>query len=293
MTLDRIVVLGHSGYIGSRLAEAFRAQKPALSVIGRSVGEVDLTDPRAAGSLAADLTPSTALVICAAIKKQLGDNTETFAKNMAMVTNLCGLIAASSVPRILFFSSASVYGEDVPRDIITEATPVEPTSYYGIGKFTAERMLRKVVAAKSGCTMSIVRPALVYGPHEPGVYYGPSGFFKAAIAGDPITLWGDGEELREFIYIDDIVELARRLTLSDENGVLNIVSGTSYRFVDALTIVRELAGRDVVVNARPRSKDKVDAVFDNAALRRAVPGFRFTTLAEGLAKTAQAQGVRV
>ena len=76
--------------------------------------------------------------------------------------------------------------------------------------------------------------------------------------------------------------------MSGENGVLNIVSGTSYRFTEALDQVRSLAGRAVVVNSRPRSKDKVDHRFDNAALRRACPDFRFTTLADGLAKTAKA-----
>jgi len=292
MALDRVVVLGHTGYIGSRLTEAFRRQMPALAVVGRSAPDTDLTDARSLAAIAPDLTETTALVICAAIKKQLGDNAETFAKNLAMVTNLCQLIAESPVRRVLFFSSASVYGEDIARPVTSETTVPEPTSFYGIGKFTAERLLRKAVIAKPGGSLLSIRPALVYGPHEPGVYYGPSGFFKLAIAGTPITLWGDGEELREFIYIDDVVEVARRLTFSREEGVLNIVSGKSYKYTEALSIVRTLAGRDVPVNSKPRSKEKVDHYFDNAALRRACPDFRFTTLTEGLERTAAASGVR-
>jgi len=288
MGLDRVVVLGHTGYIGSRLAEAFRTQTPAVTVVGRSIPHVDLTEPSAVGAIAPDLTENTALVICAAIKKQLGDNTETFAKNLAMVMTLCELIAKSPVQRVLFFSSASVYGEDVARPMTSEATIPEPTSFYGIGKFTAERLLRKAVMAKPGGSLLSIRPALVYGPQEPGIYYGPSGFLTTAIAGTPITLWGDGEELREFIYIDDVVELARRLTLSREEGVLNIVGGTSCTYTEALALIRPLAGRELIVNSKPRSKDKVDHHFDNAALRRACPDFRFTTLAEGLAKTAAA-----
>jgi UDP-glucose 4-epimerase len=260
-----------------------------VTVVGRSIPGVDLTDAAAVARLAPDLTAGTALVICAAIKKQLGDNTDTFAKNLSMVMNLCQLIADSPVRRVLFFSSASVYGEDVPRDIISEDTLVEPTSYYGIGKFTAERLLQKAVTAKRGSLLCI-RPALVYGPHEPGIYYGPSGFLTMAASNTPITLWGDGDEQREFIYIDDVVELARRLTWSGQEGVLNIASGTSYRFTDALGIIRPIVGRDLVVTSRPRSKDKVDHRFDNTALRAACPGFEFTTLENGLAKVASAAG---
>ncbi len=292
MPIDRVVVLGHTGYIGSRLTEAFRRQSPSLAVVGRSVPEVDLTDSRAVAAVASEITAGTALVVCAAIKKQLGDNAGTFEKNLAMIMNVCQLIAESPVRRVLFFSSAAVYGEDVARPTTSEASVPEPTSFYGIGKFTAERLLRKAVAAKPDASMLSIRPALVYGPDEPGIYYGPSGFLKMALAGTPITLWGDGEELREFIYIDDVVELARRLALGVEEGVLNIVSGNSYRYTEALALVRKLAGREVVVSSKPRSKEKVDHRFDNAALRRACPGFRFTTLAEGLEKTAASAGVR-
>jgi UDP-glucose 4-epimerase len=107
-----------------------------------------------------------------------------------------------------------------------------------------------------------------------------------ALSQSPITLWGDGHELREFLFIDDVVALTTRLTLGDETGVLNVVSGTSYTYAQALRVISTLTGREPVVSSRDRSKGKVDHRFDAARLFRACPGFAFTTMEEGLRRIA-------
>lgn len=281
----RIVILGHSGYIGAHLQRAF-CRTGTLDVVGRSKAETDLTHAAEVDALAPLCDDGTALVMCAAIKKQLGDTPDILMQNLAMVMNVVRLVAQHPVARLVFLSSTAVYGEDVQSVGTTEQSSVSPTSYYGIGKFTAERIFLKTVSALPSTSLMVVRPALVYGPDEPAVFYGPSGFLKAALAGDPITRWGDGEELREFIYIDDLVEVVRRLTLDSYDGVLNIVSGTSHRFVDALRIVGSLVSHPLDIRAKPRTKAKVDHTFDNAALMARLPGFSFTTLEEGLRRIA-------
>jgi UDP-glucose 4-epimerase len=278
---SQTVLLGHTGYIGRRLAVAFRNAAPSVPVNGRSVTELDLTQPGSSSSLEALLDPDTALVICAAIKKQLGDTLDVLAQNLAITTNICKALAARPVARVLFFSSAAVYGEDVQHGTITEQTTVEPTSYYGIGKYTAERLLMKAVAGQP-TSLLMLRPALVYGPDEPGYYYGPSGFLQKARAGATITLWGDGTELREFLYIDDVVDVTTRLLFSAVSGVVNVVSGASYTYAAALEAIQRLTGKRPVTDVRARTKDKVDHRFDGSLLKRAVPGFAFTSMDEGL-----------
>jgi UDP-glucose 4-epimerase len=281
-----ILIHGHSGYIGSRVAAALAGG--GVPVVGRSIPPLDLTRDDSVGALTELLDPNGAVVVCAAIKKQLGDTPEIFARNQAMTLNVGKALAAKPVRRVVYFSSASVYGEDVPHPIISETTTPQPTSFYGIGKFASERLILKM-AGQAGASIVIVRPALVYGPHEPGYYYGPSGFLRSALAEQPITLWGDGEERREFIYIDDLVELTRRLALGAQTGLVNIASGTSYTFARALASIEALIGRRPAVNSRPRSKDKVDHHFDNTKLREWFPEFRFTDLHTGLARTKLAE----
>jgi len=283
---SRIVLLGHTGYIGSRLASAFQAAAPDIPLVGRSAPTLDLTAPDAAAALEDLVDADAALVVCSAIKKQLGDTAEIFQKNTAIVLNVCRALAARPVRRAIFFSSASVYGEDVQHGVITESTAVQPTSFYGIGKFTAERLFARTAAQLRETSLLMVRPALVYGPHEPAYYYGPSGFLRNVLDGSPITLWGDGTELREFLFIDDVVALTVRLTFGDASGVLNIVSGTSYSYVQALDEIAALTGAVPAIDSRVRTKDKVDHRFDAARLRQVCPGFEFTPLADGLRRVA-------
>jgi UDP-glucose 4-epimerase len=279
---SRIVLLGHSGYIGSRLADAFRTAAPDVPLVGRSAPSLDLTRPESVAALEDMLDSECALIVCAAIKKQLGDTLEILEQNLAIVSNVCRALAAGPVRRVVFFSSAAVYGEDVRHDVISESTPVQPTSLYGIGKFTAERLLFRVVAQHPGMSLLILRPALVYGPKEPAYYYGPSGFLGKALSQSPITLWGDGGELREFLFVDDVAALTLRLTFADTTGVLNVASGTSYTYAQALQEIATLTGREPAVSSRPRSKDKVDHRFDATRLREVCPGFAFTPLQDGL-----------
>ncbi len=283
---SRILLLGHTGYIGSRLQTALAAVDPRVPVIGRSVHDLDLTRPESVADLERLLDPDSAVVILAAIKKQLGDSPDVFQQNLSIALNVSRALAARPVRRIVFFSSAAVYGEDVPHEVISEATGVQPTSFYGIGKFAAERLLYRVAGQRPGSALLLLRPALVYGPNEPAYYYGPSGFLRQALSKSPITLWGDGTELREFLFVDDVVEAATRLTFGDATGVLNLVSGASYTYAQALDTIAVIAGGRPVVASRPRTKDKVDHRFDATALRRACPGFRFTSMDEGLRRIA-------
>ncbi len=283
---SHVLVLGHTGYIGSRLATALAAVDPRIRVIGKSVHDLDLTRPESAAGLESLLDPDSAVVILAAIKKQLGDSPEVFSQNLAITHTICRALAARPVRRVLFFSSAAVYGEDVQHGVITEATGVQPTSFYGIGKFTAERLLLRAVEQGRRSPLLVLRPALVYGPDEPADYYGPSGFLRHALSKTPITLWGDGTERREFLFIDDVVALTTRLTFGEATGVLNLASGTSCTYAQALDAIAALTGERPSVTSRPRSKDKVDHHFDPSALLAACPGFRFTSMEDGLRRIA-------
>jgi UDP-glucose 4-epimerase len=285
---SRIVLLGHTGYIGSRLASAFEAAAPGVPVIGRSAPTLDLTQPDSPSALEQLLDAESALVICAAIKKQLGDTPEIFEQNLAIVLNICRAFSARPVRRVVFFSSAAVYGEDVQHGTISESTAVQPTSLYGIGKFTAERLLIRALAQRGSTSLLMLRPALVYGPHEPAYYYGPSGFLRMALSRSPITLWGDGGEHREFLLVDDVVALTTQLTFSDTAGVLNVASGHSYTYAEALAAVERITGRRPEVTSRPRTKDKVDHFFDPSRLLDACGDFTFTPLDAGLRRVAGA-----
>lgn len=277
----KIIILGHSGFIGSNL-ENLLANSDNWSIIGRSLPDVDLTQGSQVDLLVPFLEPSSIVVFAAAVKRQFGDTLENFQSNIEIVKNVCRLLESYPVKKVIFLSSAAVYGEETTNISISELTRVNPTSYYGISKYTAECLLKKTCTNK--ISLVCLRPPLVYGPNDQGQTYGPSGFSTAAIEEKPITLWGDGSELREFIFIDDLCRLIE-LIADNENefeGEINVVSGTSYCFADIVSILK-MKYPNLVVKTRPRSREKADNAFDASKIRSMLPAsFRFTPLEEGL-----------
>lgn len=288
MPIGRVLILGHSGFIGSSLERRLRREKD-LEVCGLSPADFDLTRREDAARLAERFAPDTAVVMCSAIKRQAGDSLENYEKNVAMAANLVPLLRERPVARFVFFSSTAVYGEDVHDTSITERTAVQPTSYYGMAKHACERLLLKAVEKKDPSPLLILRPATIYGAGEAGRPYGPMGFLRAAQAGETVTLWGDGSERREFLLVDDVCEAVARLLRSPWAGTLNLVSGRSVSFQDVLAAAGRAAGAPARSESRPRSKAKADHAFDASLLRSVLPGFQFTSLDEGLSAACHGQ----
>lgn len=288
--IRKAVILGHSGFIGSRLARTFAEGPDGLDVSGLSHPDVDLTSASCQMELANVFTPDSAVILCAAVKRQFGDTLDVYHQNMTIVENLAAAVAESPVARVAFMSSAAVYGEETHNTAIRETTPVNPTSYYGIAKFTGECLLRKAFAAPDSPSLICFRPPLVYGPGDRGKTYGPAGFCAAIREKSGITLWGDGTELREFLFIDDLCRMIRSLTLGSHQGPVNLVTGTSYRFIDVINQLRDLSPQPFEVQQRPRSKNQVDNAFDGAFVRSLLPAdFAFTPLKEGIRTTLESQ----
>lgn len=283
MPIARVVVLGHSGFLGALFCARLAALRPGLEVVGLSAPDTDVATPEGVRALAAALSPETALVSFAGIKRQLGDSPEVFRKNIEIGLGVAAAVEAGLPGRVLHFSSAAVYGEDVENLAITEATALCPRSYYGLAKIAAEFALDQAAGGRSAITH--LRPATIYGPGDLHTAYGPSGFLDAAVHARPITLWGEGEELRELLYVEDVIDAAATLLNADHTGPLNLVAGVSYSFQDALAAVRAVTGAVLHITSRPRSKPKVDNRFDAAAVRRLLPGFAFTPLEEGVRRT--------
>lgn len=282
----KVLILGHSGFIGSHLFKTIH-KIPGWEIIGLSFPEIDLSKKEQADRLLPYLAQDTILIIASWVKRQYGDDLKTYIFNNAIIENICDALQKNPVKRIIFMSSAAVYGEETENLSITERTPVNPTSYYGISKYTAERLLKKTCSKIGLTSLVCLRPPLIYGIGDKGSTYGPSGFFDAAINQENIVLWGDGSELREFVYIEDICKGIEHLISSEVEGEFNFVSGKSNNFLEIIEILKE-SYPNLKVSSRQRSKEKVDNQFIPEKILEALPSnFEFESLAGGLLKMLQ------
>lgn len=282
----KTIIVGSTGFIGKAIYQHLEQTKPN-KLIGLSTKDVNLNSEKSHLALSKKMSSSCTIVMCAGVKKQLGDSLETFISNMAITTNFCKAVSKSIPKKIIYLSSASVYGEDVEYlEKISESTPVQPKTYYGIAKFTAEKMLEKT-CAENGIELIILRPPLVYGKGDRSLGYGPTGFTYKAINNEEIILWGDGSEFREFVYIDDISKIVASLIDKNSKGVFNVVSGSSYSFNQVIEALSDILRKDIKVISRKRSKEKVDHHYSNECLAKTLKSFTFTSLSDGLTKMYQ------
>ena len=288
----KVVIIGNTGFIGNSIYNYLDKTKE-YDLIGISKNEIDLSGKESSITLSKYLTSDCIVVMCAGVKKQLGDNLDTFESNSAIINNFCSAISLVHPKKIIFFSSASVYGEDVDYDEkINEKTPVQPKTYYGITKYTAERLLEKI-CTENETEIVILRPPLIYGKNDHSRGYGPTGFTYKAIESDEIILWGDGSEFREFVFVDDVPRVIHKLLNNNFSGILNIVSGRSYTFREIFDLLIKISESDIKIRLRQRSKEKVNHHYSNVLFKKVITDFQFTQLDDGLTKMYKSIGSRL
>jgi UDP-glucose 4-epimerase len=285
MEFKKIIILGNSGFIGRYLEDHLTRQLPSVEIKGYSSIDIDLTKKDETEKLAGELDMQTVLVMCSMVKKEFGDNLDSYVKNLAMAVNLCRVLEKVPVKRFVYLSSCAVYGEDVENTHITEQTAVRPTSYYGMAKYASENLFQKILSLHKDSQLLILRPPLVYGAADRSQAYGPAGFIKKAQAREQIVLWGDGTESREFLYIDDLLNVMLKMVPGEYTGTVNVVSGNRYSFRDILDIIEERLETRLIIETRARTKTKADHGFNNALIKKLLPGITFTPLKEGVLNT--------
>jgi UDP-glucose 4-epimerase len=276
----KVIVLGYTGFIGR---EIYKLLKNRVKLIGMSSSDVDLTRWDSVKNISNNLDNNTILIMCSAIIRDVEDSLNSFHNNLMMSINISRLLHIIRVKKLVYFSSGAVYGETMNNINIIEETELNPVSYYGIAKYTSELILQKM-AKEIELELLILRPSSVYGTFNKKEKYRPAGFIKDIIEKREITLWGDGSELRDFIFVEDVAKLAVQGSLSGLSGVYNIASGYQHSFKSIIDLLMHEMPISFRIKNKQRSKLKVDQAYNITKLRNAFPDFEMTTIKEGIKK---------
>ena len=272
---ERVVVLGASGFVARALIAHLERKSTPVRAIGR--GEIDLATKDAGERLGGELSEGDALVFLSAVTPDKGRGIDAFLANVQMGAAVCAAIAAKCPAHVVYVSSDAVYPFTAGET--SEASCAEPTELYGAAHLAREIMVRG--AAK--CPVAILRPTLIYGPGDTHNSYGANRFRRKARKEGRITLFGEGEEMRDHMPIDDIVALIDLVLEHRSGGTLNLVSGRSVSFGELARLVATQFSSPVEIVALPRQVPVTDRKFDAGAIARAFPQFRPTPLEAGLA----------
>jgi nucleoside-diphosphate-sugar epimerase len=265
----RILVTGAAGFIGSRLSEK-------LLALGHEVAGIDcltdyyspeikrqnienaLQDSRfrfleqdlLEADLPAILTDCDIVLHQAAqagVRSSWGSDFQTYTDNNILATQRL-LEAAKELPikRFVFASSSSVYG-DARRIPVSEEEPPHPISPYGVTKLAAENLCR-LYNASFGVPTVMLRYFTVFGPRQrPDMAFHK--FIRAMLRDEPIQIFGNGEQTRDFTFIDDAVN-ANMLAMEKgrEGSIYNIGGGARISLNLTIDLLEKIIGKKAIRN---------------------------------------------
>src|SRR5262249_7531226 len=258
------------GFVGS--AVVARLQRDGATVLAVSRRDLDLLAPKASQALKALLQKGDAVVAAAA--RAPCKDMSMLIDNMTIARAILDAITAVEISHLVNISSDAVYADEpLP---LTEQTPTAPTTLHGVMHLAREIAFSTAVKAP----LATLRPSLLYGAADPHNGYGPNRFRRQANAGEEIVLFGEGEERRDHVLIDDVAELVVRVLVHRSSGVLNIATGSVHSFRAVAEKAVDLAPRKVSISGRPRQGPMPHngyRPFDVAAVRAAFPDFSLSS----------------
>ena len=208
----------------------------------------------------------------AGVRKSWGRDFRTYTENNVEATQLL-LEACVGRPlhRFVYASSSSLYGDSVSIPMREDALP-QPVSPYGVTKLAAEQLCY-LYFVNHRVPATSVRYFTVYGPRQrPDMAF--NRFIRAALSGQPITLYGDGEQTRDFTFVSDAVAAT---VAAGEKGVpgraYNVGGGSRVSVNHVLEIISRLAGKPLDVRREAVQKGDMRDTFADTTLARADLGF--------------------
>ena len=305
---SRCVVTGGAGFIGSNLTRRLLEYGAQVTVVdnfttGRrehlpgsahlTIVEADVSRDDRLQTLVSNTDYVFHLAAQVGNVKSIAAPVDDATTNVVGTVRLLEACRGAGLKRVVYSSSSAIFGE-ADRLPIDEDHPLRPVSFYALSKLTGERYVRLAADLLSVPTVCL-RYFNVYGlPMELNEYTGVISIFLRRLAEQqPLVIYGDGLQVRDFVYVDDVVQANLRAALSGRSGaVYNIGTGTGTTVRELAEALMQLTARTApVVPAARRSGEVLRSIADISLARRELGFSPAYDLRQGLARLLATQDV--
>jgi UDP-glucose 4-epimerase len=305
----RTLVTGGAGFIGSNLVDALLDRGDQVSVVddlstgrrenlegaiaaGAGLAEMDIRDGAALAEVCSVERPELIFHLAAQIdvRRSVADPAFDASINVGGTANLLEAARRVGTRRVVFFSTGgAIYGEGEGQDLpLGEDAPIAPLAPYGQSKFAAEGYL-SLYERLHGLSGTSLRLGNVYGPRQDPL--GEAGviaiFCGRLREGAMPTVFGDGRQTRDYIYVGDVVRAALAAAASMASGPINIGSGVETDVLELVSSLARLGGSDgfepEFAPARPGEVQRI--ALHSARAERELAWRAETALSDGLRLT--------
>jgi len=261
----RVLITGGAGFIGSHIAEHFQGKaevrvldnlrtgyKRNLDGLNVEFLEGSVLDRHLLTEAMKDVDYVFHLAAMVSVPESMKEPIECVRLNTEGTLNVLETAAHAQVKKLCFSTSAAIYGDN-PECPKRETMFPEPKSPYAVTKLDGEYYCQ-MFAREGWLPTACLRYFNVFGPRQDpkGAYAAAVPIFTAkAVANEPITIYGDGEQTRDFIYVKDIVAANVFMATHDFSGVYNIAYGGRITINDLVTKIKRIVGSHSEVKHLP------------------------------------------
>ncbi len=297
----KILVTGGAGFIGSHLVDALVERGEEVLVIDDlSSGKREYVNPKVQ-FVERDICMSAALDVMRAFKpevifhlaaqKSVPESLKHPAKDAAInLVGLCNILEAipgSKLKKFIFASTGGAMYGDNAKLPATETQPAQPSSPYGISKYSSERYL-DVWSKLHNFQATVLRPANVYGPRQDP--FGEAGVIailaKRAVEQQPMRVFGTGKHTRDYVYVADIVQAFLKALDTETSGTYNIGTSQETSVLDIIASLSKVSGRELPIDQQPEVVGEMERSSLDASKARATLHWQpEVPLQEGIQKT--------
>ena len=226
--MKRCFVLGGSGFIGGQLLKTLDIR--GLNYVAPQSRDLELTSPDSISKLQDLYQDGDHLIILAGLNPYRGNGLGIFYKNLKIAENIQKSVN-QKIHHIIYVSSDAVYCQK--ERYVSDDTLPSPNTLYG-----AMHHCRELIFNQTANNLAIVRPTMVFGRNDPHNAYGPNRFLRSSKEKKEIVLFGRGEELRDYIEVNELANILVDISKSKSSSIFNLVSGKSHSFYKLAELIR-------------------------------------------------------
>lgn len=305
MSVERILVTGGAGFIGSHVVDTLLDKGYSVRVLDDlSTGKLtnlpvdnpnlclvvgDVADASMVERAMSDCRAVVHLAAVASVQASVEDPLRTHQSNFIGTVNVCEAMRQANVKRLVFASSAAVYGNNGEGASVHEDTPKAPLTPYAADKLASEHYL-DFYRRQHGLEPAILRFFNIFGPRQDpsSPYSGVISIFSERARNDaPITIFGDGEQTRDFVYVGDLVKILIQALEYPQplSQPINVGLSRSISLNDLIAELSVALGKTLSFQFEsPRPGDIRHSRADNRRLLEYFSLNMPTSLAEGLSR---------
>jgi nucleoside-diphosphate-sugar epimerase len=279
---NRVVVIGHTGFIGKAIFNNLISKH--INCIGLSSNEANLLLEEGITYIKEKINKNDSIIFVSALAPC--KDFDMYNKNLIMINNFIKSISNKTLNHILYVSSDAIYQDSM--DLITEEQSKNIDNLHAKMHVDREKILN-LHCSNREIDLTIVRPTLVYGPGDTHNGYGPNKFIRDINSGKEIVLFGKGEERRDHIFIDDLVDIVIYCMNNKIFGDFTLASGNVISFYDIAKIICDLKNIDFrkiqFLHRKSPMPHNGYRAFNIDKLKKNIPELIITDIKTGLEKT--------